>query len=272
MPSDFDPYPDGVRVEVLGLRVGVPLDGGCSCYLVSHGPTAVLLDFGPGALERVWARGLIGKIDAIVISHMHVDHVLDLLPLSGQAARAYAGHARTRLYVPRGRGPQVLDGLARAIGSHPTRFQDAFEIREYDDAEEVEVGVLRMTFSRTAHPELCYAARVTDGSSTLVYGADGAYDERLVRFAAGADVLLLEATYLDSGPAHPELERNGHMTGEQAGVVAREAGARGLVITHVGPRAGENEENLRRARAQFAGEVELAYEGAVFETARESRG
>ena len=61
------------------------------------------------------------------------------------------------------------------------------------------------------------------------------------------------------------------MTGEQAGVVAREAGARGLVITHVGPWAGENEENLRRARAQFAGEVELAYEGAVFETERESR-
>jgi ribonuclease BN (tRNA processing enzyme) len=269
MPASLDAYADRVRVEVLGLRVGVPLEGACSCYLVSHETTRVLLDFGPGALERLWARGLIGAVDAIVVSHMHVDHVLDLLPLSGEVARAYAGHERTRLYVPRGRGLQVLDRLAGAIGSNPNRFHDAFEIREYDDAQAVEIGALRMTFSRTAHPELCYAARITDGSSTLVYGADGAYDDRLVRFAAGADVLLLEATYLDDGPA---LEHQGHMTGEQAAAVAREAGARGLVITHVGPWAGENDENLRRARAQFGGEVELAYEGAVFETARESGG
>ncbi len=234
----------------------------------------MLLDFGPGALERVWERGQLGAIDAIVISHMHVDHVLDLLPLSGEVARAAVRRARGEyrpplVYVPRGRGLEVLDRLAGAIGSNPNRFHEAFEIREYDDAEAVEIGALRMTFARTAHPELCYAARISDDSSTLVYGADSAYDERLVRFAAGADVLLLEATYLEPGP---ELERNGHMTGEQAGAVAREAGARGLVITHVGPRAGENEQNLQRARAQFGGEVELAYEGALFETARESRG
>jgi ribonuclease BN (tRNA processing enzyme) len=257
-----------VRVEVLGLSAGAPLGGACPCYAVEHESTLVLLDCGPGALDRIWSRGLIGAVDAILISHMHLDHMLDLLPYSGEltqiaAREARADYSRPSLFLPRDRGREVLDGLAHALGSSPSRFDDGFEIQEYDDAGPIEVGSLRITFARTAHPEVCYAARVSDGASTFVYGADGAFDERLVAHAAGADLLLLEATYLDPGP---ELERNGHMTGEQAAAVAHQAGARRLVLTHLGPWSEHNEENLRRARERFAGAVELARPGAVYVT------
>jgi ribonuclease BN (tRNA processing enzyme) len=93
--------------------------------------------------------------------------------------------------------------------------------------------------------------------------ADGAYSEELVAHAAGADLLVLEATYVDEGPG---LERSGHLTGEQAGLLAQRARARRLVLTHIGPWPEHNDENLRRARDSFAGAVELASEGAVYST------
>jgi ribonuclease BN (tRNA processing enzyme) len=65
-----------VRLDVLGFAGAAPLQGACSSYLVSHAGTRVLLDCGPGTLERLWRHGVLGELDAIVISHMHADHVL----------------------------------------------------------------------------------------------------------------------------------------------------------------------------------------------------
>src|SRR5919204_122710 len=100
-----------------------------------------------------------------------------------------------------------------------------------------------------------------DPSCTCPDSGDAAYRESLVQHATGADLLLLEATYLEPGE---HLEREGHMTGEQAADVAQRAGARRLVLTHTMPFPDENEEKLRRARERFAGEVQLATRGAVF--------
>jgi ribonuclease BN (tRNA processing enzyme) len=255
-----------MELEILGLGVGAPLGSGCPCYAVSTEATLLLLDFGPGAHERAWERGLLGRIDAIVISHMHLDHLLDLLPLSGEvseeAIRATEPNPRRpAVYVPRGRGPEVLTGLADALGSDHARFERAFDLREYDDGDELEIGDLRLSFFKTAHAGPCYSPRITDGEGTLVYSADTAFRDELVEHAAGADTLLLESTYLEPGPY---LEQQGHMTGEQAADVAERAGARRLVLTHTMPFQEQNEENLRRARARFAGEVELATKGAVF--------
>ena len=79
--------------------------------------------------------------------------------------------------------------------------------------------------------------------------------------AAGADLLLLEATYVNPGP---DVERHGHMTGEQAALVAQRANARRLLLTHVGPWEQRNEENLRLARGCFDGDVELVREGGIY--------
>lgn len=256
-----------MRLEILGLRVGSPLGAGCPSYAVSGDGGTLLLDCGPGALEALWRSGLIGRLDGIVILHMHQDHMLDLVPFSNGVTREalrerFGGHRPVPLHVPRETGRRVLTEVIAALGSDPSGVDESFEVHEYDDDSPVRVAGFEVTFAPTRHTAPCYAMRVTDGTATLVYGADGAYTDALVRHASGADLALLEATYLDDGP---KLAEHGHMNGEQAAEVAREAGARRLVLTHVMPFDEENAENLRRARARFDGPVDLAQPGAVFE-------
>jgi len=255
-----------MELEILGLGVGAPLGAGCPCYAVRTDSTLLVLDFGPGAHERAWERDMLGRIDAIVISHMHLDHMLDLLPLSGEITEEAVGPKARRpiVWVPRENGRTVLAALAEALSSDVSRFDSAFDLREYDDGDELSVGDLRLSFAPIAHTITGYSPRVTDGRATLVYSADTAYRDELVSHCAGADLLLLESTYLEPGAY---LERQGHMTGQQAAEVARLAGADRLVLTHTMPFREENEENLRRARAVFDGDVQLATRGAVFPVA-----
>jgi ribonuclease BN (tRNA processing enzyme) len=255
-----------MRFEVLGHTVGAPLGGACAGYLVHGDGGTILLDCGPGTLERVWRRGLAGRLSAIVLSHAHADHVLDLVPWSTSVTSGELEHRAggplppTPLYVPRDHGPQVLDALVVALGLREDRFSGAFDLREYDDRDRLSIAGMELTFARTAHPVPCFAPRIDDGRATIVYGADGARSPALVAHAHDADLLVVEATYLDPDPGQ---QRYGHMTGEEAGQVASQAGAKRLLLTHLLPRPDENLENLRRARAAFSGTVDLAREGLV---------
>jgi ribonuclease BN (tRNA processing enzyme) len=195
---------------------------------------------------------------------MHADHVLDLVMLAGELARSMLAEGRLSLYVPGGEGPAALARLDAAFArepGRPTRFDSAFEVREYDASDSISIGALGFTFALTEHPPPCYAARVTDGTTAIVYGADGRAGEGLLRLAARADLLVLEATYVDDVAA---AAAHGHMTATQAGEVAARAQASRLLLTHtiagVPPGAlGE------RAAAAFAGPVDVAHEGYVYD-------
>ena len=253
-----------MELEIVGRCLAAPIGGACSGYAIHTEQGSVLLDCGPGILERLWARGLVEHLDAVIVSHMHQDHFLDLVPLSNMVSqdalrRVRRDQGRLPVHVPRGRGPEILSAVALALGDQPTRFADAFDLREYDGGETLTLGSLEITFARTAHPEPCFAPRVSDGSTTLVYGADGAVSAELEAHARGADLLLVEATFADPGP---ELERHGHMTGEQAGELAHRAGVGRLVLTHLSPWIeGQDAENRHRAANRFGGPVDLATEG-----------
>lgn len=247
---------------MVGFCVGSPLGAACSSYVVRTAEAEVLLDCGPGALERLWRRGTLARLDAVIVSHMHQDHMLDLVPLSNQitqGARGDRGADRLHVYVPRPNGVEVLAQLACALDGDPERFVTAFDLRAYDAADRLTLGDMDITFARTAHPGACFAPRICDGSVSLVYGADGAYSPALEAHAANADLLLAEATAVEPSA---ELERHGHMTGGQAAEIASRAGVGRLVLTHLSPWIERQDtENLRRAVERFRGRVELAHEG-----------
>jgi ribonuclease BN (tRNA processing enzyme) len=254
-------------LEIVGVRVGSPLGAPCSSYAVDGPDGTLLLDCGPGALQAAWRSGLVDRLGAMVISHMHLDHMLDLVVWTTATTREGLEHRlgavpRLPLWVPRGRGPQVLEEAHAAFGHGLERVRETFDLREYEPGDTVRACGLELTFVRTGHPEPCFAPRCTDGTATLVYTADATAAPELERHAASADLLLCEATFVEPGP---DLERYGHMTGEQAAGLAARAGVKQLVLTHVMPFADGNAENLRRARARFDGPVDLAEPGALYE-------
>jgi ribonuclease BN (tRNA processing enzyme) len=254
-----------LRLAVTGFAGAAPLAGACPSYLVSDGEATLLLDCGPGTLERLWRLDALASLDAIVISHMHADHVLDLLMMAGELTRRELGGRRPALYVPALDGPQLLAAL-HAIFSRdpqaPNRFEEAFEVQEYDAGSRLAVGGLELTFAPSAHPQPCYAARVTDGTASLVYGADGAPADAVEELARDADLVILEATFADD---EPSAAASGHSTAEQAGELAARAGARRLLLTHLPPGAGEQVAAL--AARRFGGEIRLAREGLVYDLA-----
>jgi ribonuclease BN (tRNA processing enzyme) len=230
----------------------------CSSYLVQTEDAAVLLDLGSGALGKLQLAIDYARLDAIVISHMHADHFLDLVPLRyglkyGEPPRA----ERIPLWLPPG-GCNRLQALRQVIGSDDNRdfFDGAFRVREYDPAEALEFGDLRLSFSQTRHYIDAFAIRADFGGRGVTYSADTAPCDGVVRHARDSAVFLCESTL---GLAEEEGER-GHTSAREAGEMASRARVGRLVLTHY-PASCPPEALVAAAQQQFAGLVDIATDG-----------
>jgi ribonuclease BN (tRNA processing enzyme) len=226
-----------VRVTVLGKSPSWPDAGGaCSGYLVDEGGTALLLDCGNGVFAKLRERLPYAEVDALVISHLHADHFLDLIPFS--YALSYgpgAAGARPALHVP----PGAREGLRRIVGTWGSEelVENAFVLREYDPDE--------------------VRGAATGGRFT--FGADTGPSDDLVAFARDTELLMLESTI-----AEPDEAPRGHLTPAEAGDHAARAGAKRLVLTHLTDEA-DPDRALREARRAYDGPLEVAVEGAEYE-------
>ena len=256
-----------MRLTTLGgSAAGVNAGQGCSGYLVEVGATRLVLDLGPGTLPELRQHTDFRTLDGIVISHLHLDHVLDLLAL--RFALAYnpcppAGPVP--LWMPPG-GGEFLDRAADAFAEPESAgdfFPSVFAVGEYDPERPLVVGTAHISFSPTAHFVPCWAIRVEGApGESLVYTADTGPAAPLAEFAAGTSVLIAEASALDPGD-QPAAER-GHLTATEAGLLAREAGAQTLVLAHLWEEYGF--ETLRRqAAGVFSGRIEIARRGLHIE-------
>jgi ribonuclease BN (tRNA processing enzyme) len=225
-------------------------DSGCSGYLVSHGPTRVWIDCGPGSFSALQWHTTLSDVDAIVISHEHPDHCIEL-PVVRNAMLYGLAVERLPLYAPRG----VLALLERLVGTRG--ITPSFNPRMVGDRSVATIGSVRVSFSRTDHPVETLAVRVdpVDGSSgAIVYSADTGPGWSLTKFGDGIDVAVVEATLLASQTGASEAL---HLTAAHAGTDAKEAGVRTLVITHVPP-TGDPEQHRAEAETTFGAAVELA--------------
>jgi ribonuclease BN (tRNA processing enzyme) len=254
-----------VRVTVLGKSPAfADVGGACSGYLVRQGSTTLVMDIGNGVFGKLRAAVDYTTVDAVVVSHMHADHSLDLVPFAYALIYAPSGRARdepVRLMVPTG----GRDALRRIVGSWGGEelIEHAFEVEEYASGDALEVGDLRIRTQAVPHfhpntnaLELMPLA----GGGRLTYGADHGPAEVLVEFARGTDLLMIEATLL----APEEEGPRGHITAREAGEHGRRAGAHRLVVTHVSDLI--DPAWLRaEAEAGFGGPVTIAAEGEVYE-------
>ena len=149
--------------------------------------------------------------------------------------------------------------MARAYGLRKEPGMSAeFSFHEYD-GRPIRLGPFTIRPSRVVHPITAYGLRVESGGGVLVYSGDTGPCQELVDLAAGADLLLSEAAFLESGDNPVDL----HMTGKQAGAAAAEARVGRLVLTHIPP-WNDPQETLAEAREAYAGPIDLAVPGATY--------
>jgi ribonuclease BN (tRNA processing enzyme) len=263
-----------MRLTVLGKSPSWQDAGGaCSGYLLQEDGTTVLIDCGNSVFSKLRQFVDYVEVDAVVLSHLHADHFLDLVPYS--YALTYAPRqqpvpvppwpgtdhpARPRLIAP----PGARDVFRTVVGAwgNEDLIENAFHLEEYQESSTPEIGPFRFRFRSVPHFTQTFAMSISsvNGGASLAYGADSSPSEELVEFVRDCELLVIEATL-------PRPERSGmrgHLTPKEAGQHARAAGARRVLLTHI---SDELDATWARKQASeaFGAPVEVAAEGAVYE-------
>ena len=242
---------------VAGSSCAIPRpDRACSSYIVDDGEAPIVFDLGSGALANVRRYVDYDRVGAVVISHMHADHFIDIIPL--RYALRYGPRSRDGklpVYLPPG-GLAMLRTLVSAFAKEGGDFlNDVFDLREYDPSQPLAIGGATLRFTPTTHYIPAFAVRWQRGAASFVYSADTAPDERIVDLARDADIFLCEAT-LRRGDTESGEDR-GHCTAAEAAQMALAAGVQRLVLTHYGEESTDDDLD-QSAREIFAGEVVVA--------------
>lgn len=243
---------DGLTITVLGCSGTFAGPGGaCSGYLVRTPTTSIWLDCGPGSLANLQTHVPLTDLDAIVCSHSHPDHWLEI-PVTHNALR----------YVIERPDPVPLfwtastEALFESVTGH--RSGPTFDGEIVHDGVKVRIGDVVVTFGRTDHPVETLAVRMEHHGRSLVYSADTGNAWDLAGLGAGADLALVEAS-LDEDDA----DRVQHLTASQAGEQAARAGVASLVLTHLVP-GSDPTARVDAARRHFDGPLALARVGDTF--------
>ncbi|MGV8967278.1 MAG: MBL fold metallo-hydrolase [Cellulomonas sp.] len=260
-----------MKLTVVGCAGSFPsARSAASSYLVEADDDAgrtwrVVLDLGNGAFGPLQRYCEPTGVDAFAISHLHADHAADLVVL-GVYRRYHPGGpcGPVPVYGPEG----TLERLAQLAGTDPaTDIGGQVEVRQWQPGRSVDVGPLRLEPVAMRHPVPAFGIRVTGPSQldparrvTLAYTGDTDACDGLDALAAGVDLLLAEAGFLEG---RDDAVRGVHLTGRRAGTAATTGHAGRLVLTHV-PAWNDPEVALQEARAVYPGPIDLAEPGAVY--------
>jgi ribonuclease BN (tRNA processing enzyme) len=219
---------------------------------------------GTGAFANLRMHAEFDRLAAIVISHMHADHFIDLIPLRYALRYGRArGDRKLPLYLPPG-GERMLVRLCEAFADEGAGdFLGAvFDVHTYDPARALKLGDGVLTFAHTTHYIPAFAVRYEQrhGAQSVTYSADTAPNERVIKLARGTDLFLCEATLLADAD---ERGARGHSSAREAAEMAHRAGVGCLCLTHYGEHATASDLDVS-ARQVFSGEVIVAEDHEVY--------
>jgi len=241
-----------MQVTVLGCAGTFPnAESPCSAYLVEHDGFRLLLDIGNGSVGALQRHGGVLDVDAVVVSHLHADHCLDLLAYS-YARRFHPDGLPPTLpvYGPAGTQERIL----RAFDAPPPpdHLEEVYEFRT-TTAGSTSIGPFDVRLTRTAHPVETYATTLRAADRVVTYTADTGPSVDVAVAATGSDLFLCEATWAGDRDYPPDL----HMTARQAGAHAAAAGVGRLLLVHTTPFTVP-EQLLSESAEAYDGPLEIA--------------
>lgn len=251
-----------MKLRTLGSWGGFPYqEAGTTSYLLtSQDNFQLLIDVGSRAvteLEKVLSPL---ALDAVIISHYHPDHVADLGVL-GHYRLLHPQASPTLPVYGHDEDEQEFAKLsmATALAGH------AYQVDRIN-----QIGPFEISFIKTVHPVVCYAMRIREVATgqVLVFTGDTGYFAALADFAKEADLFLADVYFFEGQENHPA-----HLTSKEAGEIAKQAGVKRLVLTHLpqfAPAGIDSDNHLEVLRQQAQGyagmiPVDLAQPGRTWD-------
>jgi ribonuclease BN (tRNA processing enzyme) len=216
----------------------------------------IIVDMGTGAFANLREYAPYDGVDAIVISHMHADHFIDIIPM--RYALKYGTNERKKrmaLWLPPD-GELMLRKLVSAFAPEGESdfLSEVFDVRTYDPNGTLRLGEATLRFAQTRHYVSTYAVRYESDRTVLTYSADTAPEENVVRLARNSDLFLCEASLLRN---EVELGVRGHSSPLEAAQMAQDAGVASLMLTHYSD-SQTADEMIEAARLVYSGPVSCA--------------
>ncbi|MEK5040160.1 MBL fold metallo-hydrolase [Sporosarcina sp. FSL K6-3457] len=243
-----------MKITPIGIWGGYPkANSATSSFLIEHEGFNCLIDCGSGVLSSLQNYLPLEKLDAVVISHYHADHIADIGSLQfSRLINFYLGKSAPAL----------------PIYGH-VQDQDNFDKLSYKEQtvgvaisedDVIQIGPFEVSFCRTIHPVYCLAMKFSVAGHSIVLTADTEWRDELVDFARGTNLLISEANLYEEHVG----KAPGHMGGSEAGKLASLSSAKQLILTHL-PLHGQIEDILEAASLNYDGPAEVAIVGKTYE-------
>lgn len=254
-----------MRLTIVGCSGSISgIESASSCYLLDASQdgqtTSILLDLGSGALGQLLRYVSPHKLDAVLLSHLHADHVADMAALAAywNWVPGPPHLARLPVWGPLGTAERLAN-----LCDDGTVAQKVFEVGTLEDRSAISVGPIQIHSYSARHPVPAFSFRLTGPSEngaaarTLTYTGDSDLCASLFAASSRADLLLAEAGF------EGREERGIHLNGRRAGKLANECSAKRVVLTHIPPWASPAAA-LKGASGECGGIAELASPGDVY--------
>jgi ribonuclease BN (tRNA processing enzyme) len=244
-----------MKLTVLGNNGPFPAAGGaCSGYLISEGNIKILIDCGSGVLSNLLKFVRFEELDAIILTHLHSDHISDMMVL------------RYAVQIKKARGFMDKCITVYAPNDPEEEFKrldikGVFDLKPITGNLQLSFDNLKITFKDMKHPVKCFGISIYDGSVRFVFSGDTSICGNIIEFSRNADLVMLDSGLLERDKKGENVP---HLTAKECGLVAKEAGAKKLLLTHFWPdynidellaEAKENFENVEASKLLISYEI-----------------
>lgn len=236
-----------MKVTILGNNGPFPSAGGaCSGYLITEGDKKLLIDCGNGVLSNLQKFLPIEELDAIILTHLHSDHMSDMMVLR------YA----VQIKMNRGLSNKSIDVYAPSEPQEEYGRIDipgVFNLKPVTAELVLNFGDMKLEFKEMVHPVKSYAVSIISNGKKFVFSGDTSWNDFIIEFSKDADLVMLDAGLLSKDKKSDNVP---HLTAKECGIVAQKANARKLLLTHFWPE-DDVSNHIREAMENFSN-VEIA--------------